>query len=562
MASNRVTAMRRAAASAAAGTPVLGKPCASAMSTPGTLAITERNGAPDGVRALPVVDVGGERSADAETTPAAGCEAQRGNHSQQRDDRASTSFSETSPVADITDDRPGDNSTGQVASGTDSRVEPNWPEEAELFALVRPMLTGGDGTPAAPPTHFEPSKATHALLVRVQSAVAKLKKEHGGEMHVVPGTNGRIDQQEGRGYLLGAVLGRGLLSREQAQAAGLDARNKLNALEKRLADQKEAARKAARKLSGEALEKHEAAARDERQAIERERVELNLPPPPKPPPPPPKPCTAAGRKRAEPPPPDPFEDRFEKWCRRQGGTASNFEDLRRSKGLAAWRRAEYAREWNPRTFKGRMELAKLRERDRARNDRCTCDEGVPSFLCRVTACYSFEVVGDGGCTERALPGCHSCLCMLPAWGDDERAVPEASPAPPRAYWGSDPTNPAAGARWDPVPEPAGGWPPIEPEWTHAKWKAAYFAGDIDRREQAMADAREDAAILARRRSTASRSPPSPPGVPMHVLCRLYRERPDAIAQIKGIIGRQDISEAQKMAEVQRVVGQARDAVHA
>eukprot|EP00966_Prymnesium_polylepis_P238550 5516762-Prymnesium_polylepis.1 len=64
-------------------------------------------------------------------------------------------------------------------------------------------------------------------------------------MHMVPGTNGRIDQQEARGYLLGAVLGRGLLTREQAKAAGLDARNRQTALEKRLATQKELARKAA-----------------------------------------------------------------------------------------------------------------------------------------------------------------------------------------------------------------------------------------------------------------------------------------------------------------------------
>ena len=518
-------------------------------STPDTLPISEPNCVPDDVRALPMDDVGGERSVDAELTPAGGCEAQRGEQRPARDDHGIVCATEASPVAASTDDRPGGNSTGQVASGADSSIEPIWPEEAELFALVLPMLTGGSGTPAAPTLQYEPSKATHVLLVCVQNAVAKLKKEHGGEMHMVPGTNGRIDQQEGRGYLLGAVLGRGLLTREQAKAAGLDARNKLNALEKRLEKQKETARKAARKLSGEALEKHQATARDERQAIERERIDLDLPPPP----PPPKPRSAAGRKRAEPPPPDPFEGRLEKWCRRRRG-------IRRRKGEQAWERAEYAREWNPRTWKGRAQLAKLRERDRARNDLCTCDEGVPSFLCRVSACYSFEVVGDGACDESSMPGCHSCLCMLPAWGDEERAVEPASPKPRRAYYSPpDPRDPAAGGRWDPVPEPAGGWPLVEPPWTFAKWKVAFFAGDIDRHEQLRADDQEDAEILQRRRALASMGPPpDPPGLNMFEICRLYRERPEAITHIKGVIARQDISEAQKMAELQRIVGHARD----
>ena len=562
MASNRVTEIRRPAASAAAGTPFLGKPCALATSTPDTLPAGELNCGPDVVRALPMDDAGGERSVDAERTPAAGCEAQRGKQRSTRDDRGHAGVTEAPAVAATTDDRPGDNSTGQVANGADVSVEPTWPEEPELFALVRLMLTGGDGKPAAPATDFEPSKATHQLLVRVQNVVKKLKTEHGGEMHKVPDTNGRIDQQEGRGYLLGAVLGRGLLAREQAKAAGFDARNKLAALEKRLASQKEAARKAARKLSGEALEKHEATAHDERQLIERERIALDLPPPP-PMPPMPR-SAAAGRKRAEPPPPDPFEDRFEKWCRRQGGTASQFRHLPRHMGEKAFERLEYAREWNPRSWKGRAQLAKLRERDSARNDLCTCDEGVPSFLCRVSACYSFEVVGDGGCDERSMPGCHSCLCMLPAWGDEERGVEPASPKPRRSTFGPpDPTDPAAGGRWDPVPEPAGGWPPVEPRWTFAKWKVAFFAGDIDRREQLRADDREDAAILERRHALASMGPPpDPPGKNMFELARLYREHPEAIAQIKGILARQDISEAQQMMQVRRLVRQARDAVPA
>ena len=82
---------------------------------------------------------------------------------------------------------------------------------------------------------YEFAKATYELLVRIKCVTSKLKKERGNEMHIMPGTAGRIDQQEARGYLLGtAVLGRGLIDREEAKMAGLDARNKLTALERRL----------------------------------------------------------------------------------------------------------------------------------------------------------------------------------------------------------------------------------------------------------------------------------------------------------------------------------------
>ena len=49
-----------------------------------------------------------------------------------------------------------------------------------------------------------------------------------------------------------------LLERKQAAAAGLDARNKKGAVEKRLGAEKEAARKAAYKLKGDERERHDA----------------------------------------------------------------------------------------------------------------------------------------------------------------------------------------------------------------------------------------------------------------------------------------------------------------
>ena len=123
-------------------------------------------------------------------------------------------------------------------------------------------------------------KATHELLVRVKDAVKKLKTERGSEIHIVPGTTGGIDQQGARGYLLGAVLGRRLLSRKEAAGAGLNARNKLTAIEKRLAAEKETARRAAgaaRKAGGNAVEKQAAEAKIAREAVEREQIALDLP---------------------------------------------------------------------------------------------------------------------------------------------------------------------------------------------------------------------------------------------------------------------------------------------
>ena len=62
--------------------------------------------------------------------------------------------------------------------------------------------------------------------------------------------------------------------------AGLDARNKLTALERRLANQKETARKArdaARKVGSEAIERQAGNASEERRAIEHERSDIDLP---------------------------------------------------------------------------------------------------------------------------------------------------------------------------------------------------------------------------------------------------------------------------------------------
>jgi hypothetical protein len=183
-----------------------------------------------------------------------------------------------------TTNRQADSSAGQSSSAEDSSARVTWPDEDEIFQVGREMLTGGTGAPVAPAQQFQPGKADYTQLVVVKKAMAALKAQHGDALHLVPDTTGRIDQQEGRGYLLGALLGRGLLTREQAAAAGLDARNKLAALEKRLTVQKETARMAARRLSGEALLQHGADTAVAREAIEREQIKLDLPEPSAPPP--------------------------------------------------------------------------------------------------------------------------------------------------------------------------------------------------------------------------------------------------------------------------------------
>ena len=222
--------------------------------------------------------ISGKRSIDSAKATVAKCEAMPGKPSSSRDDQHDETANNFMPITESADRRTTSTSHVNMLGSESTSTEPSWPDETELFELGVAMLTGGHGSPAAPAKRYAVARATHALLVRVEAVAKKLKKERGSEMHPVPGTAGRIDQQESRGYLLGAVLGRSLVTREQAQAAGLDARNKLNALEKRLASAKEAARynaRVARKAGGDAPEKQAAAAASALSAIKCERFEID-----------------------------------------------------------------------------------------------------------------------------------------------------------------------------------------------------------------------------------------------------------------------------------------------
>jgi hypothetical protein len=317
-----------------------------------------------------------------EPQPVPEIEASVGKRRVARGEHIQEAGTDASPVTRVTGDRPSDDSAGQHTLSEVLPAIATLPAEAALLQLALLMLTGGSGAPAAPAERYEPAEATLELLVLVWSVVTTLKKQHAGSMHIVPGTNGRIDAEESRGFLLGAVLGRGLLTREQAAAAGLDARNKKKAVEKRLADEKEIARKAARKLSADALEQHAVDTATARAALERAPIVLELPPPP----PPPKLPSAAGRKRAAPPAVEPFEVRWQRWCEKQriSDMPEHCEWLQRRKGEEAWELRRWEQAWKPRTWHGRLELSRLTERGHTLNrELCTCSEGVPSWLCRV-----------------------------------------------------------------------------------------------------------------------------------------------------------------------------------
>jgi hypothetical protein len=237
-------------------------------------------------------------------------------------------------------------------------------------------------------------------------------------------------------------------------------------MEKRLFDDKETARKAARKLSDDARAQHAIDTATARAALEHAPIVLELPPPP----PPPAPQTAVGRKRAAPPAPPPsdphslWEVHAHAWCKRRGLDDADLHALMQRKGEKAWAQRKWEQAWQPRTWRGRLELSQLRERGHARNRSvCTCDEGVPSWLCRAAWCYSFEAFGF--CENDGLqwPGYSSCSCMIEAWGDEATGMWETQlPSLRERKFVSHDDAICFACPEDPAPVPPGGWPLVEP----------------------------------------------------------------------------------------------------
>ena len=184
---------------------------------------------------------------------------------------------------------------------------------------------------------------------------------------------------------------------------------------------------------------------------------------------------------------DPFEARWQRWCERRGFSEEHCEELKRCKGEDAWELRRWQQAWHPRTWRGRLELSQQRERGHALNrELCTCDEGVPSWLCRVARCYSFEAVGTCEADGRSYPGSCSCLCMAQAWGDEELGIQVVDHLTrrDRTHHGIshyDACHFESDRCVDAMPVPAGGWPCVEPAWSRRQ-RERYEARELAKRQ--------------------------------------------------------------------------------
>lgn len=226
------------------------------------------------------------------------------------------------------------------------------------------------------------------------------------------------------GHLLADMSGASLTP-EAAGALGKRAASKAALVQSQLgATARNAARRAGRVKKHEGCMKIEREAADERSAL-LVRADFDLP----------APLPQRGsRKRASAE--ELLDQRLESWSRQKHGISISqgpltVESFLRHRAEVQFRREARARVWRPTNWRARTDLARAPELQRARNDRCTCNEGIPSWLCRVSACYANEV---GTCmeTECEAPGQHGgCSCMEGAWGYGDKHQPLCEPDPPR-----------------------------------------------------------------------------------------------------------------------------------
>lgn len=309
--------------------------------------------------------------------------------------------------------------------------------------------------------------ATKGLVVAAAEVVTTFNVKR---PEVQAACGGDLDAREALLYLIGDVVLGGLVSnitaRKLGDKAGKLVFGKKPKLVAQLTDAKRADQK--RKMSAAAIA--EAAARRER-----EPIDLGLPSVAEStvrPPPPPRP-----RPQPSPLPP---QDPAAAWCTRRGHRP---EHIAQTICTERAKRRERADAWTPRCWQKRRRLAQLKEADLEANSLCTCcegtcDDGTPSWLCRVARCYNLEI---GTCNCSYLPGEHEdCNSM-------ELAAPHGDPywecplplKPGRWESGRNPhlllkqSNPPgfAPGYWDIPPSPPGGWeallpapkPPAPPE---------------------------------------------------------------------------------------------------
>jgi hypothetical protein len=119
------------------------------------------------------------------------------------------------------------------------------------------------------------------------------------------------------------------------------------------------------------------------------------------------------------------------WCHRQHAKPPAAVRTRRSLAdTVAWHeesrkrdrlcRALDERAWRPRGFAETTVLADTLAIQQRRNNLCSCDDNMPSFLCRCHACWAYEIgMCDGVRPDLRRPSRRiECDCMRHAWDAD------------------------------------------------------------------------------------------------------------------------------------------------
>ena len=117
--------------------------------------------------------------------------------------------------------------------------------------------------------------------------------------------------------------------------------------------------------------------------------------------------------------------RFVAWCHRRnpGGVDDPVAYYNRQRKSQRLQRALQARAWRPRGYAAVRDLAEMRTVQCLNNQRCTCDDDVPSILCRVHVCWAFELgmcdgVMSSGSGRYPSSRVH-CNCMEDAYSMDD-----------------------------------------------------------------------------------------------------------------------------------------------
>ena len=339
--------------------------------------------------------------------------------------------------------------------------------KAVLLERCRLMFLLGAGVIQASGGGSLMPQATKGLVIAAADVVTTFNVKR---PEVQEACGGDLDAREALLYLIADVVLGGLISDVAARKLGDKAGKRVFGKKPTLIAELNGAKRADQKRKLSAAEIADAALRREREPIDLglpafAKSAVRPPPPPRPPPQPPS-----------LPPQDPFAA----WCTRRGRHpehTAQFVCTERAK------RRERADAWNPRCWQKRRRLAELKEADLEANSLCTCsegtcDDGTPSWLCRVARCYNLEI---GTCNSSYLPGEHEgcdsmdlaaprgdtywkcSLCLKPGRWESRR----------NPWLLLHQTNPPSFAPgyWDIPPSPPGGWeallpapkPPAPPE---------------------------------------------------------------------------------------------------